>query len=202
MLGCWVPWLKLDSLALVPTSNSRRFCERERKDKKRKRKRTKDSCPDRRKVFLGHMSQVQSWDDCTSAREKIVLLEEVAFLDVGVNAIAYVYFSSIYVSRWLTYLAAAFHCQPCKCCGERPTWESFCLFAWGNHPQPRRLKLKNHFSIGDCFICFYCPHLKLTTSHIETPTLQHVQHSSWYIALRSIARLQFWEDWWVILKKL
>lgn len=41
------------------------------------------------------MSQVQSWDDCTSAKEKIELLEEVALLEAGVNAIAYFYFSSM-----------------------------------------------------------------------------------------------------------
>lgn len=63
-----------------------------------KMKKNKDICLDKWKVFLDHLSQVQSWDDCTSAKEKIVLLEEVAFLEVGVSSIAYFYFSSIYVS--------------------------------------------------------------------------------------------------------
>jgi len=85
--------LKFDSLALVPASHSRRFCKGERKNKTKQNK-NKDICVDKRKVFWGHMSQVQSWDDCTSAKEKIELLEEVAFLE-GVNAIAYFYFSSM-----------------------------------------------------------------------------------------------------------
>ena len=41
---------------------------------------TRDSCHEKRQVFPGHMAQVQTRDDCTSAKEKIILLKKVTLL--------------------------------------------------------------------------------------------------------------------------